>query len=869
MSDSDIQFGQTDLTTCDRELIHIPGNIQPYGALLVLDPETLVVRQAAGATQRLLACQPADALGAALSTLISTGEVTRLRQILLENELRRPIHLFNFFTSPDGTTLDISVHQNEGGLILEFEASEHGSAGYQNPLSQVQAMIAAVSEAASIGEFCQSATEQLHRATGYDRVMVYQFLPDLSGSVMAETVTNGFESFIGLHYPAGDIPKSSRDLYLKNWLRILVDVAAVPTVLEPVLNPATMAPLDMSHVTLRSVSPIHLEYLRNMGVQATMTISIIQDGKLWGMIACHHHQSKQLPRYLRAICELFGNMFALQLDARERADALEYRHRSSSTHHAVVRRMADHENLAQGLIQQNGSLLNHLDANGLVVLIDNQYEASGQTPSQEQVRALVEWLDGQVSEGIFVSQNLSSRYPPALAFATEASGILAISASRKPSDYIIWFRSELVEAVRWAGDPTKIVEPGPLGDRLTPRKSFEAWVQSKRHHSRAWTQNEINAAAHMRTSLLEVVLRRTDELARERAIAQQRHALMVAELNHRVKNTLATIQALARYTHDSADSVSSYVHDFDNRIQAMAISHDLLSDTSREHTSLRALLLAQLAPYDKAGNIILDGPDVTLVVKSAGPLGMVVHELATNAAKHGALSASGQISIHWDITGPPDNRKLAIRWRESGGPLVTKPIREGFGTFTLNQTLPYQCGGSSEVRYLPTGVECDIELGSDSLADDHPDTSRPEARTGTTAGEPDKNGPARILVVEDETIIAFMLRRIVTEAKCEVVGPVSRLAKGLEMAISQPLNGALLDVNLAGEFTWPIARVLKDRGIPFVFMTGYSQPGFIGEEFAGVPVVSKPFQTEDVKNAISSMLGGSEASAPVGRTIAT
>lgn len=609
----------------------------------------------------------------------------------------------------------------------------------------------------------------------------------------------------------------------------------------------------MSQATLRSVSPIHLEYLRNMGVQATMTISIIKNGKLWGLIACHHHSVKQLPRHLRAVCELFGNMFALQLDARERTDALEYRHRSNGIHSAIVGRMSAHESLATGLIDERPTLLDYLDADGVAILIDDNYEALGRTPREGQVRALVQWLDEHATDGTFASNNLAGGYDLGKDFAIEASGILAISASRSPSDYIIWFRTEEIEAVRWAGDPSKPVEVGPHGNRLTPRKSFEEWVQSVRYQSRPWTENEIDAATHMRTSLLEVVLRRIDELARERAVAQERHELMVAELNHRVKNTLATIQALARYTHQSSDGLTAYVTDFDKRIQAMATSHNLLSETSWEQTDLKTLIAAQLAPYGKDANIMLDGPDVAMLVRAAAPLGMVLHELATNAAKYGALSTDGHVRVAWGISGNHGNRVLKITWVESGGPRVAKPTREGFGTFTLNRIIPFQCGGRSALRYLPRGVECDIELEAGCFVDDHQSVFLPDAQKGADEIKA-VQGPPRILVVEDETMIAFMIEKIVVEAGYEVVGPVSRLAKALEIAASQPLSGALLDVNLAGDLTWPLARALQNRGIPFVFMTGYAKRGFVPDEFSDALILNKPFETEQVQAAMAEMI---------------
>ena len=860
MADLEIQFETADLTTCDREIIHTPGSVQPYGAMLVVDPKTLDILQAAGAAESLLGRTAPNLVGLTLSDLMPAEKIKQLKGLLFENELRRPMHLLNFITNDAQMMLDVSVHQNAGGLIFEFEQAEGAEDGSHNPLSQVQAMVASISEAGSVDQLCQYATDQLQRTTGYDRVMVYRFLPDESGAVIAETVTGGHSRFLGLRYPASDIPQQARELYLTNWLRIVADIDAVPAPLLPQINPATGLPLDMSHATLRSVSPIHLEYLRNMGVRATMTISIIKNGKLWGLVACHHHSPKRLPRHLRAVCELFGNMFALQLDARERAEALDYRHGSSQVHLALVNRMSGHDDLALGLIDQSPTLLDYLDADGVAILVDDRYAALGRVPRESQVRALVQWLDKHATSGTFASNNLSAEFDLAKDFAIEASGVLAISASHSPSDYIIWFRPELIESVRWAGDPSKPVQVGPLGDRLTPRKSFDEWVQSVRYEARPWTANEIEAATHMRMSLLEVVLRRIDQVARERGIAQKRHDLMVAELNHRVKNTLATIQALARYTHQSADSLTTYVTDFDRRIQAMATSHNLLSEASWERADLRTLVAAQLGPYAIEQNLVIDGPDVAILVRAAAPLGMVIHELATNAAKYGALSTTtGQVRVEWALALEQGEQWLTIKWLETGGPTVEQPTREGFGTFTLNSIIPFQCGGRSEIRYVATGVECEIAIGPDCFADaDGGVAALSDGHSASASGDPQDADKQHILVVEDETMIAFMICDIVVDAGYEVVGPVSRLDDAMKIAKSHKLSAALLDVNLAGELSWPIAQLLTERGIPFAFMTGYAQSGVLHDDFRDAIVLGKPFNPEQIHAALTKMVGESE-----------
>jgi two-component system, chemotaxis family, sensor kinase Cph1 len=837
----------TDLNNCDIEPIRTPGSVQSYGALLVIEPKSFLIQRAAGATMALLGHVPADLLGRDFTLLIGADNIARLQRFIGANDIVRPMHLLRFCAVVEGCMLDMSVHRVGVHLVFEFEQADSADLSAINPLAMVQAMLAGVDDATQLADFCQSATDQVRRVSGYDRVMVYRFLPDDSGWVFAESKDEGVEPYLGLRYPASDIPKQARALYLANWLRIIADVDDVRSPIVSSEDVSTLTPLDMSHATLRTASPIHLEYLRNMGVAATMTISIIKGDRLWGLIACHHRSPKCLPRDVRAACELFGNMFAFQLEARERAESLEYRHRSSSIHSALVSRMAQQDNLGEGLVGERPSLLDYIDAAGVVVIVDGHYEAMGQTPRESQVRALVSWLDENKPEGFYATDSLSRDYDLGRDFAIDGSGVIAISASRQPSDYILWFRPEVIETVRWAGDPNKPVEVGPFGDRLTPRKSFEAWSKSVRLQAKPWTQNEIDAAAEMRTSLLQVVLRRIDQIARERGIAQERHEIMLAELNHRVKNTLSTIQALARYTSKSASTLEDYVLNFERRILSMAASHALLSDTSWEKISLSAIIKAQLAPYLQKGNIEIDGPDVQILVIAATPLGIVLHELATNAAKHGALSTNGRVVIGWTIVGDDYSPTLQLTWRESGGPAVQKPTRVGFGTFALEKILPFQCGGKTDIRYEPGGVECDMELSAETFR-----------ATVSTSG--DQIAPltdmatTKILIVEDEAFIAFTLQQAVRDMGFVPVGPVSRVHAATVIARSENLAGAILDINVAGEFIWPVAQILQDRDIPFLFLTGYSAVTLTNLAFSDVLILSKPFTQEDVTHGLQSLL---------------
>ncbi len=565
MADPGITIASVDVTNCDREPIHIPGAILPHGAMLVLDAGTLEVLQAAGDTSRLLGVPLEELLGQSAAVLFRPDQIEKLRRLVAALDLVKPRHLLD----PElrviaDQPLDASLHRSAGSLVLEFEAADPSDRFAANPLAGAQEMVRGLGESPSLQALCQLAAERVRDVARYDRVMVYQFMHDGSGWIIAESREPHLAPFLDLHYPATDIPQQARALYVRNQLRLVTQVDYDAAPLVPAANPRTGEPLDMSQATLRDISSIHREYLRNMGVGASMSISIIGGGKLWGLIACHHYSPRILPRHLRAMCELFGSMFSLQLEAHEKEEQFDERLASRMVLQDLMLNLASADDYAIGLTKESPNLLDYVHCGllaadgtiqgGVAVSIKGRLTFLGTTPSQSQIQDLIEWLNAYVpkSDGVFSTDRLAEVWPAGAAFADVASGVLVISVSQEPSDFIIWFRPELVRTCTWAGKPTKLVASGPNGDRLSPRKSFEAWQETVRGQCLPWTPADLYAAFDLRLSLLHVVLRRINTAAQERKRAAERDKLLMAELDHRVKNTIANIQALVIQTSRNA-----------------------------------------------------------------------------------------------------------------------------------------------------------------------------------------------------------------------------------------------------------------------------------------------------------------------------
>jgi two-component system, chemotaxis family, sensor kinase Cph1 len=706
MIDGAPTFGIADLTNCDREPIHIPGSIQPHGVLIVLDPSSLKAIQIAGDTGRLLGLAPNEVLGHGLEARIGPAALERLRTFSAQ-DIATPRPLFAFETGVQyrGQPLEAFVHMSGGALVVELQPCQSVSAA--NPAAIAHGMIMRVHVEAELPGFFQAVASEVRAATGFDRVMVYQFQADESGVVIAEAKADDLELYLGLHYPASDIPKQARELYLRNWTRLIPDVHYTPAPISPALNPITGRTLDLTFGVLRSVSPLHLEYLRNMGVAASMSLSLVVEGKLWGLIACHHRVPHHLRQTLRSVCDLFAQMISLQLQERLVTKAHNDRLRIKRIHAQLVEAMVRENHLGEALIRHNPNLIDYIPAEGAAVLCGGRVTKLGRTPTDEQLCELVGWLNVSLRDGMFMTDCLAEQYAPAKDYADVASGIIALSASRSPQDYVFWFRPEVLSTVTWAGNPAKPVETGDDSIRLSPRKSFAAWTEIVRGRSQPWNDRIAEAARDLLISMLDVVVRHMDQIMREREQARMQQDLLMAELDHRVKNTIATIQALVRFSASGALSLEAFTRSIQERLHAMARVHSMLTQSRWKGLDLQKVIEEEFAPFGGLNRVKVEGAALMLRPQAALSVSLAIHELATNAAKYGALAApAGWVEVDWNEGTREGKRWLKLCWTERGGPDVAQPTRMGFGRVLLERSLAYDVDGEVNLDFQPQGLVC-------------------------------------------------------------------------------------------------------------------------------------------------------------------
>lgn len=505
-----------DFSICDREPIHIPGAIQPFGFLLALDPETLVIRYASANAGTYLGLDGESPLGLRLDAAMPTLPDPALAAIRMA-EPGPPHHLCTLAPRQGGSSpLHVLAHRSDDLVILEMEEDAgSGASSFQDVYPLVRAFVETVHEAETEQALCALAAREMRRITGVDRVLIYRFDVQWHGQVIAEDGNGTLPSYLGLRFPASDIPAQARILYQRNRLRMIPDAHYQPVALlglAPDDSNAGPASLDLSMSALRSVSPVHLEYMRNMGTLASMSVSILCDGRLWGLISCHHSAAFRIPFHVRTACDHLGQILSLQVAARGRVAQSERRNELRALQVVLLARMAESENFLDALIRSESDLRQLVDASGVAILFGDHIIRMGDTPAAEQVEALAAWLVERGEREVFATDNLPGLWPPAAAFKHQAAGMLAIGISQLHPAYVIWFRPEVIQSVEWGGNPGE-KHLSVTDGRLHPRRSFDIWRETVRDTALPWDDAALSAATELRSAIVGVVLRKAEELA--------------------------------------------------------------------------------------------------------------------------------------------------------------------------------------------------------------------------------------------------------------------------------------------------------------------------------------------------------------------
>ena len=680
-----------DQTDCGREPIHIPSAVQPHGTLLVIDPASETIVQAGLGAERLLPIS-SPPLGQRLSDVLGVpagivGSAVYSRESVYINSLVPALAA--------RADVDMVAHRSQGLIIIEIERAVAPRPSAADMLGRARSISAALQVGPDLLDACRSATGELRGLTGHARVMIYRFLNDGTGCVIAEDRDAELPTFLNHHYPASDIPKQARELYVRNVVRVIPDVNYTPVPLVPQIFSPTGGPLDMSDCILRSVSPIHIQYLRNMNVSASMSVSIVRNGALWGLVACHHTSSKPVSYEVREVCKHVAQILSQQIAAREDAETFHQVRALTATRQELNSEISHaDEPVNEALRARVSKLLALLPSDGVAVHSRGVVTTAGHCPANNKIQDLANWLSRSNPPDLYSTDRLSESYAPAEAYLTSASGLLGIVVSDDQPIVLLWFRAECAEVVNWAGNPHEPLEPGVGSGKLNPRASFEVWRETVRGRSRPWTKAELDIAGHFRVQLVKISQhRRVEELnsmlqqkivEADRLVAQK--DLLMREAHHRVQNSLQLVSAMLRLQQRefSDPTVQARFEETRQRILAAAAVHRHLwrSDeigTVRLDNYLREVRDGLVETWGRQWDeyVQVQGPSIIVSTDKAVVLALIVTELLTNAVKHAYGGEPGPIQVRLV---EESGRRLQLIVADQGRGIERTERANGFGS---------------------------------------------------------------------------------------------------------------------------------------------------------------------------------------------
>ena len=828
------------LAQCASEPIHRLGRVQRFGMLLAVDGRDRCVSFASanadawcGRPAASLPGSPAAALLGRhnLDAALAHADVARTRGTVQ--------HLSNLRWPGRPGAVDLTVHASGPHVVIEAEPA--GPA----PAAAVQSVGACTEELATlkgVPELAASAARAVAGITGYSRVMVYRFAADGSGSVIAEQLAGRRPTYLGLRYPASDIPQQARDLYLLNPTRVIADAHDEGV---PLLGRNAVDELDLSLAALRSVSPVNLHYLRNMGTAASMSVSLVVDGRLWGLIACHHHEPVHPPLACRSLVELLGRLYSLAF-ARAERNGLDHDMKSLLLMPPGVEPLVDPAADGAAFDATCRRIARLMDVTAIVARVDDQTRSWGTPMAPEQAGAIAAAPGVGSGASVVAVESLAALQPSLRQLAPRVAGMLALPLGAHGRDWVLLLRDEVRRHVLWGGNPGRTVSR--RRGRLCPRESFEAWRESVRYHCEPWTTADVELADVLRTRLLEAVINRSEhrELEGTRRAAEQQ-ALLVRELNHRVRNMLGLIKGLVQQTARGAATVDDLAQRLHDRVHALSRAYTRIERGHWRPTALRALLAEETGAFAERGQVRLAGDAVSLEPNAYLSFALVIHELATNARKYGALSLPrGRLASTAQVTA---SGALVIDWLESQVPGVGTPNHQGFGTRVIAQALQHALAGSSQLDFRPDGLHARLCMRRGFVLGAPPPAPTPGPPQAGIRGR----APERVLVVEDDLVIALLAEEALQQLGVRHVVLAGTRDEALAALERERFDLALLDVNLGDHTSEGVAEHLAALQVPVIVATGYSETDGLPDALRTRAHVCKPYGRADLQRALAEL----------------
>ncbi len=913
-----MQMATGDDLYCSREPIRVPGTIQPHGVFLAVDIQALAVVAASRNAPQLLPVAPSAAglppsaaglppsaaglIGRHVADILGEDFAGAIRQRLHAGKLRGEAPWQSTLELGDGSpAFDVAVHSHAGLIHVELElAGARDAADALTSVRQLQEAIIDLRE--TRGELEALAWVTAHgvrHLMGYERVLVYRFDADWNGQAIAEDKIAGWEqSLDGLHFPASDIPAQARDLYRRSMMRWVPDRDAVPVPIDQgsAGDGGGSAPIDLSFARLRSLSPVHLQYHRNMGVNGSMSLSILHEGRLWGLMVCHHRGPHHPSTGQRGAAAALTDAFALRIGSAERSDTEQARRGDLVRLSSLLAHMAGAEMVTAALTTGDVTISSLFACTGSAVLYDNDVALLGHTPPEADVRELITWLRARdPSDKLFHTDNLASAYPAWEPHIAIASGVLAVFLSADRSGMLLWFRPEEPQLVSWGGSPHKTMG---ADQSVLPRQSFERWVEMRHGVARPWAEWELEMAESLRHGITEVMvrgLRRIGELHDRLRQSQKMEAVgqLTGGIAHDFNNLLTGIigsleMTRSRVAQGRLGELDRYIDAaLESSNRAASLIHRLLAFSRRQTLDPKILDVKRLAASmdDLIRRTVGPGIVVETVMGGglwktfcdANQLENALLNLAINARD--AMPDGGHLTIeaanvrlddayassHPEVAA---GQYVAVSVTDTGTGMApdvvahvfepfftTKPLGQGTG---LGLSMVYgfakqsngyagvysELGGGTTIRlYLPRyHGQGEVDAAPSRVP------PSPGAKTGET-----------VLVVDDEPIIRMLIGDVLRDLGYRVIEAADGAEGFAVLQSSQGIDLLVTDVGLPGGLNGrqlaDAARVQRPN-LKVLFITGYAENAVLGNGVLepGMQVITKPFAMDVLTAKVRALI---------------
>lgn len=580
-----------DLTNCDLEPIHIPGKIQEHGFLIAINTQLKIIycSENISSFTGVSAFSMLETTVCFLETVIlkmEAGFIEKLIHIAQTNEGFRPINPYPVLINDLEFNLIISDAAEH--FLLEFERS---ASDLKIDLQQmIGNSLSEILNEATLSKLLFKSAAIIKNIIGYDRVLVYKFHEDGHGEVVAEAKRAELAPLMGLHYPASDIPQQARELYKRNLIRLIVDVASVSSAIFT-NSKLSEIPLDLTNSVLRAVSPIHIQYLKNMGIASSFSVSLIHQGELWGLMACHNYTPRFINYKQREAAKIIGQVLSSSLSFRQQEEDHLKISRLKGAVDALAHHLLSFTNIEDALFKHDVTLMDVVEACGAVLAFENQFHHIGKTPDNTFLVDFIGWLQENMYESFYATDRLPVEYPPALAFKNTASGVLVCRLSKELKEYLIWFRPEVATTVTWAGNPEKPLVMGSNGLlQISPRESFDSWIQQVKLTSTPWKNEDFRCALMLKEEV---------------AFAISRKSIEIRILNEKLKDAYEELDAFS-YTisHDLKNpltAIKSYSQLLKLRQELEAVDEKMV-DGILNCVSKMQIMIEEVLHYSKVGH---------------------------------------------------------------------------------------------------------------------------------------------------------------------------------------------------------------------------------------------------------------------------